>query len=405
MPETHDKIEPADGGEDEGLGVGEPGESEEDETLEVDMGAALDMDEDAVAEAANTSLDMEGFETGAGYDLEDVPDELGGEVEVEALEVTSSALDETDQDETETPSSAEPSEDSSPIEIVSAAESAEGEVDGSAGHADGGSPAVAEPARAKVGGKMRRVSREEMEQRKKRRAGARRVTIATSSLLGLGVGGLALGYWGVVEIPGITPLERSQFVPTLVVPPGPVPETAVMSHVLFVDAWREAETPLTWADALQERMPELLGFVTALTIDGDRRYALLVGPARGAVEATGLRDPLATALALLNPDPASWTVQEAPYSFLFGEYETLGEANGRVQELAGLSIPAFVLEVTYTAGNAAGNAARDAAGTGVLRVYGGAFSTEVEAAWMGQLLSENDLGDVPLTERRGRLPV
>ncbi len=203
-----------------------------------------------------------------------------------------------------------------------------------------------------------------------------------------------MAYWGVVEVPGITPPERYRLaVPTLVVLPGPQPETPVMSHVVFVDAWREAETPSTWAAALRERMPDLLGFVTPLSIEGDRRYALLVGPAQSAVEATRLRDPLATALALLNPDPEGWAVQDAPYSFFFGEYETLGEANGRAQELANLAIPAFVLQVTY------------AVGTEALRVYGGAFSDELQAGWMGRLLNESDLSDVPLIERRGRLPL
>ena len=64
----------------------------------------------------------------------------------------------------------------------------------------------------------------------------------------------------------------------------------------------------------------------------------------------------------------------------------------RVQELAGLSVPAFVLQVGYSAGATA------------LRVYGGAFSDEFEAAEMGQLLTEHALDDAPLTERRGRLP-
>ena len=88
----------------------------------------------------------------------------------------------------------------------------------------------------------------------------------------------------------------------------------------------------------------------------------------------------------------AWVVEEARYSFFFGEYVTDGEANDRVQELAGMSIPAFVLEVVYPAGARA------------YRVYGGAFFDEVQAGTMGRLLDDNGLGDVPLTERRGPLP-
>jgi hypothetical protein len=139
-------------------------------------------------------------------------------------------------------------------------------------------------------------------------------------------------------------------------------------------------------------MPDILPFVTVLSIDGGPRYALMVGPAYGEEEANDLRGPLGTALDPLNPDPSSWAVQEAPYAFFLGEYEALAEANGRVEELAGLSIPAYVLQVTYPDG------------TSAVRVYGGAFFDETQAGAMGRLLIQNGLTDVPLTERRGQLP-
>ena len=165
-----------------------------------------------------------------------------------------------------------------------------------------------------------------------------------------------------------------------------------MSHVVVVDMWREAETPLAWADALREGAPDLLGFVTALSVDGERQYALMVGPAYSAEEANDLKGPLEEAFALLNPDPASWTVTEAPYSFFFGEYEESGVADARVGQLADGSVPAFALQVDYPDGARA------------FRVYGGAFSDELEAGGMGQLLSEQELGGTLLTERRGLLP-
>ncbi len=63
-----------------------------------------------------------------------------------------------------------------------------------------------------------------------------------------------------------------------------------------------------------------------------------------------------------------------------------------MQALAVLYIPSFVLRVTYPAQ------------AGALRVYGGAFSDEAQAGGMARLLNENDLGDIPFTELRGRLP-
>ena len=74
----------------------------------IEKGATLGGDDDAIAEAAKTSLDMEGFETGAGFDLEDSPDEGDRDLEIEMMEVRSSAFDEVDFLQADTPDSAEP---------------------------------------------------------------------------------------------------------------------------------------------------------------------------------------------------------------------------------------------------------------------------------------------------------
>jgi hypothetical protein len=60
------------------------------------------------------------------------------------------------------------------------------------------------------------------------------------------------------------------------------------------------------------------GTGSPLSIDGDSSTYLLVGPAYEAVEADELRAPLAVPFDLLNLDPRSWAVQEAPYSLFFG---------------------------------------------------------------------------------------
>jgi len=373
--------------------------SEDTDALHVEMGAALDVDEDAVEAAAQTSLHMEGFETGAGFDLDDVPDDVGQHVEVEAIEIESTVIEDVEDPEraeTEWPDPSDASDEVSEGRQTSFEEADPDSVDAAVSKspdapvskpADAGAP---RPASAKVSQKVKYVDHGAAGRKKS--SSAKGLGAAVSMILLLGAGGLALAFFGVVEIPGITPPDRIRFtVPAPITPPGPQPESPVMSHVLYVDAWREDQTPQAWADALQERMPDLLGLVTPLLIGGDTRYALLVGPAYSASEATRLRSPLAEALALLNPDPDGWAVQEAPYSFYFGEYQSLDEANGRVQELAGLSVPAFVFQVTYPGGG------------GALRVYAGAFSDAVQAEGMGRILNENSMGEVPLTERRGRL--
>ena len=367
-----------DGEESEGLGAGEPG------APRIERGTALEGDADAIAAAANTSLDMDGFETGGGFDLEDLPDELGGDLEVEALEIRSSTYDEIDLGEAEMASA---------MQVAGPAEGPPAVPTDTFGEVGGEARLSGVERSGEAGEEVRFSGLERLERQRRRSGGLRRLMTVASTVLLLVGGGLTLGYFGIVQIPGITAPERSRFeVAAPVALPGPQPETPVMSHVVFVDAWREAETPLAWAAALRERMPDLLGFVTALSIDGERRYALVVGPAYSEVEANNLKGPLETAFVLLVTNPESWTVQAAPYSFFFGEYEGLEPANVHVQELAGLSVPAFVLQVSYSAG------------TTSFRVYGGAFSDEFEAVEMGQLLTEHGLVDAPLTERRGRLP-
>ena len=343
---TEDHSKPADGVEGEGPGVGEPG------APGIERGAALEGDEDAIAAAANTSLDMDGFETGAGFELEDVPDKQGGDLELEVLEVRSSA-DEIDLAEAEKATAAETGPPRLPtVEELPALSIDEGPPAMPTATFDEAGAEVrlsGVEQSGEAGEEVRFSGLERLERQRQRSGGLRRLmAVASAVLLLVGVG-LAMGYLGVLQIPGITPPDRSRFeVAAPVVLPGPQPETPVMSHVAFVDAWREAETPLAWAAALREQMPDLLGFVTALSIDGERRYALVVGPAYSAAEANDLKGPLETAFALVVVEPESWTVQAAPYSFFFGEYEGLGPANTRVQELAGLSVPAFVLQKSAT---------------------------------------------------------
>lgn len=386
-------------------GLGE-GPGADDDALVVERGAALDADEDAVREATETSLDMEGFETGAGFDLGDLPDGGGPHLEIEAMEVRSSSFDELDAKEAENSSLADLS-----LEDLAVEGGRRGSDDGDRNISDRrvsdravsphpdpriedhdeASLLLPTPADDQTRPEARHRGLEALERRRKRKTRALWLMIV-STLLIVG-GGFAVAYWGLIEIPGIMLPERFRSaVAAPVALPGPQSDTPVMSHVILVDTWREAETPRAWADALRERMPDLLGLVTPLSIDGDEQYALLVGPAYNAMEADAIKAPLALAFELLRPDPESWAVQEAPYSFFFGEYETLGEASGRVQALADLSIPAFVLRVTYPAQ------------AGALRVYGGAFSDEAQAGGMARLLNENDLGDIPFTELRGRLP-
>ena len=230
-----------------------------------------------------------------------------------------------------------------------------------------------------------------LERRRKRNVFVRQALTGLFTLLIVGGGGFAAAYYGYINIPGITPADRVRsYVPPPVILPGPTPRSPVMSHALLVDSWFAMETPLTTADALRSRLPNLLFFVTPVEVDGTRQFALFVGPAYSAVEANALKDPLAVVMDRL--DPNDWTVRDTPYAFYFGEYETAVNAQGRIQALAAASIPAYALQVDYPDGT-----------TGV-RVYGGAFSDEFQAVEMGRMVNDADIGGMVLTFRHGNLP-
>ncbi len=418
----------------------EEGIPDEERMVEGVTRSAIEMDDAAVAAAAEDAhLDMDGFETGAGFDLEDAPDDgdvdlvgdeaaLGGESEGSddfgfgdgGLEVEASPFAEDDpseEDEVAAPAASldgaegdevfgdpgsdalEPGAPDSGEDVSTTEAEDESIAVDSATEAMGAAMSAppSEDTAPEVdiemdeGPPARMSGLEELERRRKRGARIRHFLVAVATALIVGGGGVGVAYFGLVNIPGITPPERVRSsVPAPVEPPGPTPVTPVISHVLLVDAWRTMETALSTVEALHERLPEHLFFVTFMETDGGDQYALLAGPAFNAVEADALKEPLSQVLDRL--DPATWVVQEARYSFFFGEYTEAADAAGRVESLTALSIPTHVLQVDYPDG-----------ATG-LRVYGGAFVDEFQAAAMGRLLRANELGDVRLTERRGRIP-
>ena len=215
--------------------------------------------------------------------------------------------------------------------------------------------------------------------------------VVVTSVVG-GGGFLAIAYSGLINIPGVTPPGRvATYVPPPVALPGPTPQTAIMSHVLYIDRWSEITDAWVIRDALRGRLPNLLFFVTPLDINGRSQFALYAGPAYSAVEATALREPIAVVMTdRENPD--EWEVRGRQYAFYFGEYESAVNAQGRVEALARTSISAYSLQVAY------------ADGSSRVRVYGGAFRDEVEAEEMGRIINAADIGALVLTPRRGTLP-
>ena len=375
----------------------DPASTDDHLDADVYVGAAIDVDEQEMAEAADAGP-LDGFETGAGFESEDAPatddlDVAGQALEIEATGIideevpvveevadaaAAAALESSDEPEVGTTAADSVPEGSGP-DMVPTLTLEEGDVG-------------AEEDTAEARAKRRFMGLEELERRRSRKAIYRQLMTAFLTVGLVGGGGYAVAYYGFVNIPGITPAERVRsLVPPPVELPGPLPETPVMRHVLFVDSWRDRDTPISTAVALQGRLPQLLFFVTPIVTDGSRQYGLFVGPAFSSLEANALKAPLAEVLDRLNPD--DWLVQPAPYAFFFGEYGTVDEAYARVKELSLSSVSTYVLEVSYAA-----------EAPTAFRVYGGAFSDEFQATEMGRVMDENDVSGAPLTERRGRVP-
>ncbi len=388
---------PADGVVEDTAASQDNAELQDDVELQDEAELQGDAEGEVVAAGADTSPGMDGFEPGAGISLDEAPGDLEGLSEEEPLGVGAEATVADGDGSAIDPESAgagagegidfgtldlgvsEPtpvSDSLSDLLIEEPSEEAEAEAEA----AD--SPPV---PRTRYRGLAR------LERRRKRKVFVRQFLAGLLTVLIVGGGGVAAAYYGLVNIPGITPPERVRsYVPAPVALPGPVPQSAIMSHVLYIDSWRTIETPMTTADALRSRLPNLLFFVTPIEVAGARQFALYVGPAYSAVEANNLKDPVAIVMDRL--DPNDWSVRNAPYAFYFGEYDSATNAGGRVQALAGISIPAYSLEVSY------------ADGTTAVRVYGGAFSDEFQAVEMGRMVSDADVGGMVLTSRRGTLP-
>ncbi len=363
---------------------------------DLDSGAEPEVVSPVVEDAfppADTSLAVEGLEPGAGVDLGDALGDFEGLSDQESLETPEpSGAVVSDGIDVVTPDLIIPD----PVESGTGPALGLGEP---VAFSDALSELVVEEPPEDVEAteevapehrpKYRGLAR--LERRRKRAVFVRQFLTGLLTILIVGGGGVAVAYYGFVNIPGITPPDRVRsYVPGPVALPGPVSRSAIMSHVLYIDSWRTMDTPVTTAEALRTRLPDLLFFVAPLEVDGTLQFALYVGPAFSAVEADALKGPVAAVLDRLNPD--DWSVRDAGYAFYFGEYDTAANAQGRIQALAAASIPAYSLQVTYTDGTTA------------VRVYGGAFTDEFEAAGMGRMINRADIGGLVLTSRRGTMP-
>ena len=208
------------------------------------------------------------------------------------------------------------------------------------------------------------------------------------------VGAVAGTAFGYLNVPGLTFLQDSfgevPEPPLVLAGPQPNEEVLRFSLVIFTYDRGEVDDATDMMDALQSRLPGLLFALVLGEDEGEPIYTLLVGPALDRIEAEDLRGPLAEVLT--REDPSSWSVRETPRAFYLGERETLAEAQDYMAALTIEGIHSYILHVTYPDGSEG------------YEILSGAFEGVEDARPLQLSLRGGGFRDVPLIERRGRLP-
>lgn len=199
---------------------------------------------------------------------------------------------------------------------------------------------------------------------------------------------------GYIDIPGLSSLQsRFGDIPD---PPltlaGPQPNEEILQYSLVLFRYEEAELQdaSEMLNALRARQPDLLFFLAPEEEDGELFYTLMAGPAYDRIEAEELRGPISQVLT--REDPEAWAVRETPRGFYLGERETLADAEEYMRSLSMEGVHPYILHVTYPDGAEA------------FEVMAGAYQGVLDARPLQLILRDHGLRDLPLIERRGRLP-
>lgn len=172
--------------------------------------------------------------------------------------------------------------------------------------------------------------------------------------------------------------------------PVPTPRGEAVETPIPISVAVEAHQDLTSAhqriEALRRAEPNVDFYLAPVAVSGGLYYRLLAGPLADREAGTALLQRLVDAGHKTAFD--TWAVRPTEYAFLLGEFDTRPEAAQRVEELAGMEIPSYVVTVRYDPGRPR------------YRVYGGAFETAVEAEVMQELLENADL-EAALVPRTG----
>lgn len=218
------------------------------------------------------------------------------------------------------------------------------------------------------------------------RGGGRIVTL-TVLLVVLVLAVLVAALMGIVNIPGITKSGEAAVGSTAVLVPAA--DAPLQAYSVEVGTYDDAGTAVAHASDLASVLPDVVFLTEPIAEAGLVRHRVLAGP---ATDATAAGDLVGRLTAALGADLGEARPVATPRAFKLGEMRELAAAVRRVEVLAGLDIPAYVLAVDYEDGSVR------------YRVYAGAYAEESEGVGLARLLQERGLAASALTERIGRLP-
>jgi hypothetical protein len=224
------------------------------------------------------------------------------------------------------------------------------------------------------------------------KGGSRDAVLLALSVVILAI--IAAGSLGLVEIPLLFPDSAPPTVQPISEPvsrsvPVPVPEAMLsLGYSVTVGAYQDVSAAEDRAQLFAET-EGVFAAIAPVAIDDAVFYRVLIGPATDSTNAMELAARLATETGA---DPSGWVVRQTPLAFMLGEIAELDAASRRVEALAELDVPAYVLAVDYSDG------------TTRHRVYAGAYQDENESVYFQRHLETQGVSNASLSLRIGRIP-
>lgn len=159
--------------------------------------------------------------------------------------------------------------------------------------------------------------------------------------------------------------------------PAPVRGEAVETPIpisVAVEAHQDLESARERVAVLQQAEPGIRFYLAPVSVRGVLYYRLLAGPVTDREAGERLMQRLVEGQHKTAADP--WAVRPTEQAYHLGDFDSRDEAVARVDSLAELQVPAYIVPIRYEPGPPR------------YRVYGGAYESAAEAGVMGEMLRD-----------------